>query len=418
MKLIDDSIVPSRVEFNRTVCGFKTKHKIKLRELFSKTVLDISLHRKFLSEPAIITYLSRSSELVKFLDYHPNFDVARAEKKNNDYYEEKIYRLIHANNLEMFLYRENILTDDFYRSGTDTSKLNTFLTRINKEMSEIVMTPALDIYQIRSYVAQFQFLKEPGDKTRFVLSPNDKDGHAFPIVCIVDQASDRILASIFLNSWINNDYLEDMQNKLIFAGTGGFEPISRGDPKIEKLYQKIKSELKGESFLIDASKKIGYLLDLPEFRDSTTANKIHSAVREGHINVVHNLYKCREEYVYRVKDIRQISFINSCHDLQVKGDYNCGLYTFNFLQAIVELLRDQEKAERVYQLALQLNDSDIPEKRNEAKKELAWVFKEELKDYLPFYYDQNGLKKNEKELREYHLRQRWDLDGQLIRDCV
>ncbi len=70
------------------------------------------------------------------------------------------------------------------------------------------------------------------------------------------------------------------------------------------------------------------------------------------------------------------------------------------------MLSDKQTADRIFNIA-----KTIQTDKN-AEAELVKVFREDLKAYLPCYYDTDtGLAKSEEELREFHLQQRWELGG-------
>lgn len=410
---LPNSTVPvsSRMAFNNAICEFKKKHNIKLKEIFSKSYPQLDLRRKFFSDPSIIAYLSRSSNIVEFTEYHPNFDVKRENKLFNDYFEAKIYKLAQENVSTMFPYRGKVLEDSFYKSGTTKGKkISELLFKGITKRTDIVIDEDHDIYQIREELLEYQHIKK--GPTRFVLSPNCKDLHATTLVSILDPTSDRILASIFINSFNDSSYTREMNRRFILQGKEVNKFLSRNNSEIKNVYlsmaKKIEDNFQGGKGYLSGKQ---YYLLLRDFNDMS------DKLENGEIDVIHNAYKIGEnEYSYAVRDYRPVPFIDSSHSLQMeKDDENCYLYSCNFLQAITNLLEANESANRVYQFALDLNDSNNLEKSKEAEDALTQIFKEKLKEYLP-YYNKDGTKKTSQELKDYHLKQRWDVGSKGMQD--
>ncbi len=94
------------------------------------------------------------------------------------------------------------------------------------------------------------------------------------------------------------------------------------------------------------------------------------------------------------------------------GDKNCALYSLNFLDGIGKLLEDPEQ--HIYTLAQQI-DTGSEEVKTEASNALIQIFKEDLKKYLPQYYDDTGNLKSAEAIKEYHLKQRWDMGSRFIK---
>lgn len=410
---LPNSTVPisSRMAFNNAICEFKKKHNIKLKEIFSKSHPQLDLRRKFFSDPSIIAHLSRSSNIVEFTEYHPNFDVKRENKLYNDYFEAKIYRLAQENALFVFPYRGKVMEDSFYKSGTTKGKkISELILKGIDKRTDIVIDEDHDIYEIREELLKYQHIKK--EATRFVLSPNIKDHHATTLISILDHTSDRILASIFIDSNNHSFYTSEMRRRFDLQGKEVNKFSSRNNSRIKNVYLSIEKNIE-DNFQGDKgylSEKQYYLL-LRDFDDMS------DKLKNGEINVIHNAYKTGEnEYSYAVRDYRQVPFIDSSHSLQVEeDDENCYLYSCNFLKAIIHLFEVNESANRIYQFALDLNDSDNLEKRGEAENALRQIFKEKLKDYLP-YYNKDGTKKTAQELKDYHLKQRWDVGSKGMQD--
>lgn len=106
----------------------------------------------------------------------------------------------------------------------------------------------------------------------------------------------------------------------------------------------------------------------------------------------------------------QIPFIQMDYCLQqASDDVNCVLYSLNFINALVSYLSELGHAQETL---------DMAEKTyvdHEQGIQLRNVLSHELKQFLPFYFDQStGYPKSLETLREYHLRQRWDLGSESL----
>ena len=108
--------------------------------------------------------------------------------------------------------------------------------------------------------------------------------------------------------------------------------------------------------------------------------------------------------------------IDASHDLQTtKENKNCALYTINFLQDVQKLLKNETVYDYVYKNATLFTTENEAEK-TQAIKNLQFVFKNLLSYQMPCYYDQSGKKKSDKQIKEFHLRQRWDIGSEFIKD--
>ncbi|MBF0207120.1 MAG: hypothetical protein HQK53_09545 [Oligoflexia bacterium] len=97
--------------------------------------------------------------------------------------------------------------------------------------------------------------------------------------------------------------------------------------------------------------------------------------------------------------VKNIPWIDASHNIQLdKGDGNCALYSINFLASIQDFLANESNRSRVYNSALHTDTDGMQH-----------IFQEELKPYLPFYYDINGETLPNIARKNYHLRQRWDI---------
>lgn len=403
---------PDRGAFITAVRNFKKKHNVKFKELFSEKISSFQLRKDFISKPEIIHYMSRTSDFVGFIDDHPKFEVNKENKLKNDYYEWKIYRIIKENNIFMSPYRSHVLDDLFYNSGTkNKAQINRIVIKSSETPKNLMILDGIDPYEIRESIANLQFL---GNRNIcLVLTPNYKDEHAMTMLSIIEKNSNRILAMIYINSW--SDYGFYSQIKRNFFITGGRDSIKfMGDDRTASIYNSFKSQLGKETLHIDRDLKVGYLLDESERYSTPQANKIHEAMQKGDIKLMHNIFKFGDKYIYRVMDTREVPFLDLSHELQTADDdQNCSIYTLNFTHAIQQLLRDDKTSDRVYQAGLDLNSQNKEEKVL-AVESLTSIFKTEIKKYLPYYYNSDGTRKSDPELKDFHLKIRWDLGSKAL----
>lgn len=406
------SPAPQRAEFIQAVQDFKKTHAVKLKALFAPDTDDqeiFKLREQFWNNLTIRSYLARSSKTISFTQYHPVFEADRQSKQTNDYYEYRMYRL----NPEMLPFRANVMDDKFYQEGVHPDTRLYSLYSVKQE--NVLVTPQADIYEIRSKLSVIPLFGTGME--RFVLSKNGKDDHATAVISILEEGSNRILSSIFINSWKEEEYTRYTKYRFELNGKNGMINFPDSD-KALNVYNKLVSEFAGKKYNLDWDKKIGWVIDGttlsnedPEYLEMMTAFK------EGRIRAVHELKQYRPSLFWcRIFDNQQIPFLDASHDLQTaEGDGNCALYSFNILQAAGDLLADAEVAKRVYDLALQVKDGTDEDKLI-AQSSLISIFTEEIKAHLPFYYNADGTQKDEAALKEFHIRQRWDFGSMAIQN--
>lgn len=85
------------------------------------------------------------------------------------------------------------------------------------------------------------------------------------------------------------------------------------------------------------------------------------------------------------------------------------------MQAIVKMLEDNDNSVVIYNEALKISHGTDSEKIL-AEEVLTKIFREDLKAYLPCYFNSDGSPKSESELKEFHLKQRWELGSRAALD--
>ena len=317
-------------QFVAAVAEFERAHERKITKFLSSSLPeDQALIEEFFTHPIIYNYLSRKADTVHFLNNKPADSCLTP-------IEVEIYKL----RPDLFPFRNETDNDGFYLSGAGKST-NFYLSLQNRYNHEnLSITSARDIYEIREHLDRR--LSEKSDRLeRFILTPNWKDGHATCMVHIVNPESRRVMASVFINSWQHQDYVNFLSYRFNLDATQAVENNIQVDPN-----------------------------------DVTR---------------------------------RKIPFIDVSHQLQVLNeDSNCTLYGYNFIEAIAKMLGEPSKAKRIFELAEAVDKGGL-----QASNELQGIFAEELKNYLPCYYE-NKKNKIPDDIKEFHLQQRWNLGSEIL----
>ncbi|MBA3602623.1 MAG: hypothetical protein H0W50_03065 [Parachlamydiaceae bacterium] len=145
---------------------------------------------------------------------------------------------------------------------------------------------------------------------------------------------------------------------------------------------------------------------------SEEEQEIDNAYKDKKINFIHKLDEQKKQYI--LTGTRPVPFIDAPHKLQThKEDENCAIYSYNFLQGAINMLESRDVAERIYRLAMQIDSNKGNNTEREGnQKAMAKIFQEELKQYLPEYFDANGAQKSDSEIKQHHLHQRWNFGNQ------
>jgi hypothetical protein len=258
----------------------------------------------------------------------------------------------------------------------------------------VLVGPLEDIYRIRHATNHYELsqyllpdtsyppLNFPlsEEKIGFLLFPMIKDNHATAFFSIVDTQNHRVLASVFINSspegqqsWGNMEFRynrdDDYRYEMSSAGQES-HPFLKSRPK-----KKVPNDQNYEDFAM--------------------------------------------MFVRRTKELvvnRKIPLIDATHPIQVQSDdMNCALYSLNFLNAIAQLTKTQ--GQTIYGLAMKVNQGSNGQKQ-QASQALSRIFREDLKKFLPQYYDSYGRLKSKQSIKDFHLRQRWDMASDVIKSTV
>lgn len=390
----------SEKEFNREVDAFLQKRKLDLPGIFQDRFSRYrSFYEKdFFSNPTIASYLGRNSQSVHFFENKPNIVNVK---------EMKIYELTKL----QFPYRIDVLSDAFYLNGSKDPTIFQHIVNLNSLCK--IRENAVDMYHIRKTVNQKEFgAKVSGKKEEacFFLFPLTNNSHATSIIAIFHKETGRHLVSIFINSFKAPSYykyVESCFNSPRFVTSLFFGAESK------KVASHILKRFAGRNGFIDYVDREGYTLNSTGLGNRLEDRKLWCALEKKEIDVLYNIrIENGKEMTCETHGNRIIPFLDASHHLQTEDeDQNCSLYSFNFLQAVAVMLNDPSMAEKVYGSALQV-DTGIDSDAGIAS--LTKIFSEDLKRYLPEYYDANGRAKEYAAIKSHHLRQRWDLGGKKI----
>lgn len=411
---IQKSLIDSRTLFVAEVLRFKKKHSKKLKELLDPIEFDKIENNpqisEFLSNSVISAYLSRDASDVTFVDNHPHLvdTTVKAEKTKTDYYELKIY-----NHLKyLLLFRGDVTSSQFYANGISHNKRFCF-----KELEKQFNTDTLYVAQprriehIRDLLNRYShercdqndtsFPEElKNKKFNYMLTPNWYGDHATLLFHILNPNTKRVLVSIFIDSKLDQTYLDHMEN--IFNHT---QQKNNYYWLLDDNLTNFVSTLKNQ-FFIDPADDKGIFIDLTTRTAYAISADPASLYSDTRVDEIFYIDRSNDS---RFIPSRKIPFIDASHSLQTSGDLNCAVYGFNFSKAIAAMLQDTMISDEIYQLA-----ESVDKGNDDAKNQLSHIFKEKLKSYLPCYYDQNNQAKSHADIKEYHMKQRWNMDSELL----
>jgi hypothetical protein len=241
------------------------------------------------------------------------------------------------------------------------------------------------------------------------------------VLSILDPATQRVLITLFMNSWQDGNYFNYTKSRFLMdAERRNVNMEQKGGRKNREL---VKSFLikafsvdiddallpdKPKSLLINQDERAaltlnylsGFDFDSEEYRAvkmSPDIDTIYSFRMDNWVNPP-------EPNVY-IGFMPKTPFIDVSHHLQKEDDdKNCVLYSTNFINALCALLKQKEVADRVFVLAQSIKSDP------NAIDRLVHIFREDLKTYLPCYYNAaTGTPKSNEELEAFHLQQRWEM---------
>ncbi len=434
-RISQSKITPSREEFIQAVLEFEKKHQVKLENFLSYTGFYCQeegnnekqrLREAFLTDRIIQSYLSRGSKFVNFLENRPDLISDENKPLSSDYYECKIYELG-----QFGPYRSDVKTDQFYLKTTKEglpgtlSNLRCIQTGISRRCKVIKKFKIEDIRNSIKFIELMGYINENGIKrhdykgNQFLLSTIANDGHATSIISILDKETFKHLASIFINSVNENLPFVSLERLFNSRTLDDIKFKLKNENDYARINKIFKEKTFGKKIFVDYEKKEGYLLNpiMPgtsSWYTSEEEQEIDNAYKDEKINFIHKLDEQKKQYI--LTGTRPVPFIDAPHNLQThKEDENCAIYSYNFLQGSINMLENGEVAERIYRLAKQIDyNKGNNTEREGNQKAMATIFQEELKQYLPEYYDANGVQKSDFEIKQHHLNQRWNFGNQGI----
>lgn len=408
--------------------------------------------REFLENPIIHGYLTRPVSQIEFVDLHPRltdsgqsifhraarYFSTEPKHENTDHYELKVYKYLS----KIICYRDSMIaTSRFYTVGTScitVKSLNQMLQALTQDSTDIsVVDFKKDFYHIKDYILTRQFMHINPDElaSRFLLFSNTKDDHASTILSVMDPITNRALVTILLNSWINPTvdyytYLKDRFLKTtVYSERADLISNEKLSQQVLELFSIDINDLSAypKSIILEATNvesnplrtKSICLIDYEDNVHCFRYSEIYRhAIKMLDIDNIDRLYIISKnqsdatstnlvDVVYKPTE----SFIDASHQLQIANinDQNCALYSYNFIKAIIALLKESVHAEEVFQLARALNNKD-----KNAEARLQHIFREELKTYLPQYYTESGQPKSSQELTQMHLELRWNIGSKSL----
>ena len=394
------SKTPSRLAFNKEVRAFKRQHSVKLKDLFCDEGEARQKTRQAFFQNAIIRpYLERSADSLFFSESHP--DLRRGPVKlHSDAYELNIYK--YASRIVPF--RDHADSTKFYSLGTRNGSLDLYFDALRKMSTQsMLISRPLDIYQIRELINEMEWAaetaKEASKKTSFVAIPNFKDDHATLLIAVLDEQQ-RALVTVFINSLPSAHYTGYLSYRFNLRQYSRAYTISISEEQLgatlAMLDEKFGTGLPEPGFLHDPETRTAYVRG---DRGFYLASEITAEL----------------DRIYYLDDRaltmqRTVPFLDASHGLQLsEGDKNCCLYSLNFLKAACSMLSEPSTAHRVQDYAKAVSRGDIG-----ASEKLIRVFQEEIKAYLPAYYTADRQPRSFEELKQYHLKQRWNIGKETL----
>lgn len=402
----------TRAEFVHAIRKFKRKHGGKLKE-FLNTESNPETVKAFWSDPVIQAYLARP--YVTFVDKHPKLHDSRTKEEHDvsDHYELKIYRYLPN---EVAYRNNNIIRPEFYDSNTRNGRklFSELLCALGTDDIEVM--PPCKLNVIADKVNERFLTAQSAASTRFLISTNWQDGHASTCITIFDPETRHQLITLFMNSFRNKNFYQNIKEQFLQPQTRYFKEEKDGIEHLKNDLIRTFSIDVGSlstmptSFLVNQEEKAAFIINCPDEPDDETIEARKAIVDSSEIETTYCFNMLQNDRgqpspLFSMTGVRNTPFIGASHRLQKDNDdKNCALYSLNFIQAIVEMLKQPEMADRVFKLARTVKSDPG------AIKTLVQIFQEDLKAYLPCYYDiATGMPKSSKELETFHVSQRWEI---------
>lgn len=352
-------------------------------------------------------------------------------------------------------YRSQTITSSaFYTEGTSPyyDFFHELFLSFCHDFPDVQMSFPADIYAIRDNVQSRMFAFEDSASPRVLISPNWKDGHATTFITLLDPLTRFPLAILFMNSEQNEAYFQQakwqfsqINQQSISALFSGFIRHYGSIEGVRDVFLKQSNEksadlcsMTGLNEMFEAQVK-SYLtktfsidMDNEAWRAHPATLLINKSARTAlAINYSAEDYDKDEYkeieasplidfiYYFNPKEdylpllrltVPKTPFIDVSHHLQLNSDdENCVLYVVNFIQGMVEMLKQPGMLDKVTSFAAAAQENVS------AKEDLVRIFQDELRVYLPCYYDEaTGIAKSQEALEAFHLKQRWEMGSKAI----
>lgn len=407
--------------FNKVVVEFKKQDK-KLKD----SLRDKRSKQDFFEHPTIRNYLSRKADSIIFSENHPQLidSTTKENKKKTDHYELKIYKLFP----DLFPYRNaDVNSPTFYNQTTFYNHFP-FLRALyynaltsNDISVELGCQNKLEMCPIffDSDFLHHKIQKTPSTFSRFLLKSISLSGHMFTMISIRNPETSEVLCTLILDSELStfsNQVKARLHSKRWYTSFDEFDGLSNApdtffaitnylDKHFSLGFDKSLELEKRSFYVINEKEQIALFLNWEKNKGS---KEVYDRIAtDPRVKILFDLnFEADNTWSLELTFTKMPPIINVSHNLQLtKGDNNCTLFSLNFIQAIAKMLSNKELADKIYALA---NHSDNVE-NIPTKEILVEIFREELKSYLPCYYGPTKIAKSQEELKNYHLRQRWNI---------
>ena len=289
-------------------------------------------------------------------------------------------------------YRADHASAELFEAATRNDVLPFMAELLRRRHPGIYVSPLLDLYGVRhflNFLSRGQTARPAGREAdeethkemekasthQVLLFPMLKDSHMSSIVVLFDPSTQTPLAGFLVDSKTTDfDYY---------------------------------------SYRFNLRNSYSYRLDKESIQQLGNLPKAHRDDDRDHLRDEDHLFIIKPDWQKLMMN-KPIPFFDASHPLQTEGiDRNCVLYSFNFLNAVGQLV--EAKKDVLAKLATRFKKSgaDVA-----VGAEIAQFIRNESKAFLPQYYANDGTAKSPAEIRRYHLEQRWEMGAEYVREIA